>query len=247
MLGGFADFHALVPGFFSLTLAGILLGLAYQRTGNLYFSIGLHAGWIFWLKTYGAFTTSAPHAATWFWGTGKMIDGWLALVCARRHAGRFQIPAPQTSARTVCDFAMTALAEPFQKWFNVGLGFFYPEICQLCETERATARDGFVCARCWSQVRFIRPPFCERCGLPFAGDITTPFECTNCREMELHFTFRALGGRRPRRRAGGDSPLQIPARSCGLNIFSPACFCAKRCPRCAAKTGISSCPSRCIR
>ena len=67
---------------------------------------------------------------------------------------------------------MTALVEPFQKWLNVGLGFFYPEICQLCEAERATARDGFVCARCWSQVRFIRPPFCERCGLPFPGDIT---------------------------------------------------------------------------
>ncbi len=79
MLGGFVDFYALVPGFFSLTLAGILLGLAYQRTGNLYFSIGLHAGWIFWLKIYGAFTASAPHAATWFWGTDKMVDGWLAL------------------------------------------------------------------------------------------------------------------------------------------------------------------------
>ena len=79
MLGGFADFYTLVPGFFNLTLAGILLGLAYQRTGNLYFSIGLHAGWIFWLKAYGAFTTSPPHATTWFWGTGKMVDGWLAL------------------------------------------------------------------------------------------------------------------------------------------------------------------------
>ena len=79
-LGGFADFHALVPGFFNLTLAGMLLGLAYQRTGNLYFSIGMHAGWIFWLKTYGAFTTTAPRAATWFWGTGKLIDGWLALI-----------------------------------------------------------------------------------------------------------------------------------------------------------------------
>ena len=54
MLAGFVDFRALVPGFFSLTLAGVLLGLAYQRTGNLYFSIGLHAGWIFWLKIYGA-------------------------------------------------------------------------------------------------------------------------------------------------------------------------------------------------
>ena len=80
LLAGFADFHALVPGFFSLTLAGVLLGLAYQRTGNLYFSIGLHAGWIFWLKIFGAFTAGVPQAAIWFWGTGKMIDGWLAFI-----------------------------------------------------------------------------------------------------------------------------------------------------------------------
>lgn len=80
MLAGFTDFHALVPGFFSLTLAGVLLGLAYQRTGNLYFSIGLHAGWIFWLKIFGTFSADVPRAAVWFWGTGKMIDGWLAFL-----------------------------------------------------------------------------------------------------------------------------------------------------------------------
>ena len=80
LLAGFADFHALVPRFFSLMLAGLLLGLAYQRTGNLYFSIGLHAGWIFWLKIFGAFTADVPQAANWFWGTGKMIDGWLAFI-----------------------------------------------------------------------------------------------------------------------------------------------------------------------
>ena len=80
MLAGFVDFHALIPGFFSLTLAGILLGLAYQRTGNLYFSIGLHAGWIFWLKIFGTFTATAPGTVIWFWGTGKMIDGWLAFL-----------------------------------------------------------------------------------------------------------------------------------------------------------------------
>ncbi len=82
---------------------------------------------------------------------------------------------------------MTTLAEPVKKWINTGLGFFYPEICRLCESERATTADGFVGARCWSQVRFIKPPFCARCGLPFEGDLTTPFECTNCREMELPF------------------------------------------------------------
>lgn len=80
MLAGFADIHALVPGFFNLTLVGALLALAYQRTGNLYFSMGLHAGWIFWLKSYGAFTMAQSGAATWFWGTRKMTDGWLALI-----------------------------------------------------------------------------------------------------------------------------------------------------------------------
>jgi hypothetical protein len=78
MLSGFADVHAILPGFFSLTLAGVLLGLAYQRTGNLYFSIGLHAGWIFCLKIYAQITLQSPHAAIWFWGGGKMTDGWLA-------------------------------------------------------------------------------------------------------------------------------------------------------------------------
>ncbi|HEY5044054.1 MAG TPA: ComF family protein [Verrucomicrobiae bacterium] len=75
-----------------------------------------------------------------------------------------------------------------QSWVNAGLGLVYPEICQLCKSQRATARDGLVCPQCCSQVRFIRAPFCERCGLPFAGDLTTTFECTNCREMELHFS-----------------------------------------------------------
>jgi competence protein ComFC len=82
---------------------------------------------------------------------------------------------------------VTTLAAPIQKWLNVGLGFLYPDVCQLCEREPATAKEGFVCRHCWSQVRFIRPPFCERCGLPFSGELPTPFECTNCREMELHF------------------------------------------------------------
>jgi ComF family protein len=83
---------------------------------------------------------------------------------------------------------MATLTGSVQSWLNAGLGLVYPEICQLCKSERATARDGLVCPQCWSHVRFIRPPFCERCGLPFAGDLTTAFECTNCREMELHFS-----------------------------------------------------------
>ncbi len=84
---------------------------------------------------------------------------------------------------------MRTPSAPLKNWLDTGLGFFYPEICQLCENERATAKDGFVGPECWRQVRFIRPPFCERCGLPFEGEITNKFECANCCEMELHFSY----------------------------------------------------------
>ena len=80
MLSGFAEIEMLVPGFFTLALAGMILALAYHQTGNLYFSTGLHAGWIFWLKLYGFLTDSQAGMQTWFWGTGKLIDGWLALI-----------------------------------------------------------------------------------------------------------------------------------------------------------------------
>lgn len=78
MFGGWTELRSLVPGLINLGLAGLILGWAYQRTGTLYFSIGLHAGWIFWLKTYGLLTDPVAGRNDWIWGTGKLIDGWLA-------------------------------------------------------------------------------------------------------------------------------------------------------------------------
>jgi len=79
MLRGFTDAQVLIPGFFSLTLAGGLLALAYQRTGDLNFSIGLHAGWVFCIKLSGVLTALGASGA-WFWGTGKLFDGWMAFL-----------------------------------------------------------------------------------------------------------------------------------------------------------------------
>lgn len=70
---------------------------------------------------------------------------------------------------------------------DTALGFIYPNVCQICGAARATATEGFVCSKCWQQVRFIKPPFCQRCGLPFVGSLTTQFECSNCRDLKLHF------------------------------------------------------------
>jgi membrane protease YdiL (CAAX protease family) len=68
-----------IPAVFTLFMAGAILALAYQRTGALFFSIGLHAGWIFWLKSYGFLTVKAAGSNPSIWGTDNLIDGWLAL------------------------------------------------------------------------------------------------------------------------------------------------------------------------
>jgi competence protein ComFC len=74
-------------------------------------------------------------------------------------------------------------------WADIGAGFLYPNLCQICHSMRATTQQGFVCGACRQQVRFIAPPYCSRCGLPFEGEINTTFECGNCRELELHFEW----------------------------------------------------------
>jgi len=80
MLGGFTDWNALIPGFINITIVGMLLAWAYQRTGNLYFSIGLHAGLVFWLKLFGFVCTPEKTYNHAFWGTQTLTDGWFAVL-----------------------------------------------------------------------------------------------------------------------------------------------------------------------
>ena len=49
------------------------------------------------------------------------------------------------------------------------LGVVYPPTCIACGG--ATGEAHTLCARCWSEVRFIERPFCERLGTPFAVDL----------------------------------------------------------------------------
>ena len=70
---------SLIPMALTLFVAGAILALGYEQTGTLFFSVGLHSGWIFWLKSYGFLTVSVPGADVSIWGSDKLIDGWLAL------------------------------------------------------------------------------------------------------------------------------------------------------------------------
>ncbi|MDP6795099.1 MAG: ComF family protein [Verrucomicrobiota bacterium] len=69
------------------------------------------------------------------------------------------------------------------------LNLIFPEVCQLCRGESAKPEDGFVCTGCFAKLKSIQPPFCKRCGQPFAGEFSGGFECANCVEMGLKFEF----------------------------------------------------------
>ncbi len=73
--------------------------------------------------------------------------------------------------------------------WDAALNFVYPPVCQVCRNERATASEGYVGGKCWSDLRFLTAPFCERCGLPYDGSITHSFVCQNCQGLDFGFRF----------------------------------------------------------
>jgi ComF family protein len=52
------------------------------------------------------------------------------------------------------------------------LGLVYPPSCIACQA--ATGEPHGLCAACWSGIRFIERPFCERLGTPFQVDLGQP-------------------------------------------------------------------------
>lgn len=79
------------------------------------------------------------------------------------------------------------LPEFLKSSLEAGLGFFYPEVCQICESSRATAAEGYVCRHCAGGVKRIEPPCCECCGRPYAGQITGTFVCSWCQETRIYY------------------------------------------------------------
>ncbi len=76
---------ALIPGIFGLFLLGVVLSFAFTRTANLYLAIGLHAGWIFGLKTFRVFGDFRREDLDWMFGSTepKIVSGvftWIGIV-----------------------------------------------------------------------------------------------------------------------------------------------------------------------
>jgi membrane protease YdiL (CAAX protease family) len=73
----FLDPVSILPGLFGLWLIGIVLSYALLRTGKLYLSIGLHAGWIISLKTLRVFGDFRREDLGWLFGSTdpKIVSG----------------------------------------------------------------------------------------------------------------------------------------------------------------------------
>ncbi|MGA4643004.1 ComF family protein [Limisphaera sp. 4302-co] len=85
-------------------------------------------------------------------------------------------------------FARSLISRRWRRWWEAWWGLLYPRVCQLCRSEPATPRWGWVGRRCRRLVQPLRPPWCERCGLPIPGEATVQFECANCRGRDLPFS-----------------------------------------------------------
>ena len=81
------------------------------------------------------------------------------------------------------------MAFKLSEFWEAALNLVFPPVCQLCREERASAAEGYVGGDCFSKVHFVVAPFCERCGLPYGGSISNSFVCSNCPDMDLHFSF----------------------------------------------------------
>ena len=75
----------ILPGMFGLFLLGLVLSYAFFRTGNLYLAIGLHAGWVFGLKSVRVFGDYTRDDLGWLFGSTdpKIVSGvaaWIGVI-----------------------------------------------------------------------------------------------------------------------------------------------------------------------
>jgi ComF family protein len=71
--------------------------------------------------------------------------------------------------------------------------FFLPPQCPCCEKFLEEGQQG-LCSNCLSEIRWIEPPFCSICGIPFISKEVESHPCGACVTHRKYFTMaRALG------------------------------------------------------
>jgi membrane protease YdiL (CAAX protease family) len=100
----FTDPMFFVTDFATLLAVGLILAMARVRTGALWFSIGLHAGWIMAFKAFNLLYQKVPGHPLFPWGVGDSLrSGALPLValgvtCVICHFALKRFPAAGSAA-----------------------------------------------------------------------------------------------------------------------------------------------------
>jgi membrane protease YdiL (CAAX protease family) len=106
----FLDPGEIAPGLIGLWLIGMVLSYAFARTGTLYLSIGLHAGWIISIKTVRVFGDYRREDLGWLFGftDPKIVSGvatWVGIILVAlavhwitRHRARLAADPPPARA-----------------------------------------------------------------------------------------------------------------------------------------------------
>lgn len=74
---------------------------------------------------------------------------------------RLRAPGPSGASRIA--------GRALRRALSIAADLVFPPACIACR--RATLTHGSLCAACWSKVRFIERPYCERLGVPFPVDL----------------------------------------------------------------------------
>ena len=83
--------------------------------------------------------------------------------------------------------------ERIMKFRSTLFQFFLPPQCPCCEKFLEEGQQG-VCSNCLSEIRWIVPPFCSICGIPFISKEIEGHPCGACMTHRKYFTIaRALG------------------------------------------------------
>lgn len=82
----------------------------------------------------------------------------------------------------------------FRTWAGIAADLVYPRACAACGS-RDPADGAHLCWDCRSEIQWIQPPFCSRCGTPVAGRIDHAYECAACTARKNHFDAARAAGR----------------------------------------------------
>ncbi len=67
------------------------------------------------------------------------------------------------------------------------IDLFYPPVCLVCTTP---SREP-LCQNCISEIKYVKPPVCDRCGYPTVYEVD---ECNACRHGKKYYSHaRSLG------------------------------------------------------